>query len=40
MKRCDWANRIDLLLPYHDHECCVEVHDDRMLFEFLVLVGS
>lgn len=40
MKRCSWANGSDLLQSYHDHEWGVEVHDDRTLFEFLVLEGA
>ena len=40
MKRCDWANRSELELSYHDHEWGVETHDDRTLFEFLVLEGA
>jgi len=40
MKRCDWATGSDLLQSYHDHEWGVEVHDDRTLFEFLVLEGA
>jgi DNA-3-methyladenine glycosylase I len=40
MKRCDWANGSDLLQSYHDQEWGVEVHDDRMLFEFLILEGA
>jgi DNA-3-methyladenine glycosylase I len=40
LKRCDWANGSDLLQSYHDHEWGVEVHDDRTLFEFLVLEGA
>jgi DNA-3-methyladenine glycosylase I len=40
MKRCDWANGSDLLQAYHDNEWGVEVHDDRTLFEFLVLEGA
>ena len=40
MKRCGWANGSDLLQSYHDHEWGVEVHDDRTLFEFLVLEGA
>jgi len=34
--RCDWAAG-DLLLPYHDKEWGVPHHDDRGLFELLVL---
>lgn len=37
--RCDWA-RNDLAIEYHDREWCVPVHDDRVLFEFLVLEGA
>jgi DNA-3-methyladenine glycosylase I len=40
MKRCDWANRSELEQFYHDHEWGVEIHDDRTLFEFLVLEGA
>ena len=40
MKRCDWANRSELEQSYHDREWGVEVHDDRTLFEFLVLEGA
>jgi DNA-3-methyladenine glycosylase I len=39
MKRCDWA-RSDLSIAYHDKEWGVPVHDDRKLFEFLVLEGA
>ncbi len=37
--RCDWAYVSDLMMDYHDHEWGVPVHDDRKLFEFLVLEG-
>src|SRR5579864_9272820 len=37
--RCAWA-RSDLAVPYHDEEWGVPVHDDRTLFEFLVLEGA
>jgi len=40
MKRCGWADGSDLLQSYHDHEWGVEVHDDRTLFEFLLLEGA
>ena len=36
--RCDWAKK-PLEIEYHDNEWCVSVHDDRKLFEFLVLDG-
>jgi len=39
MKRCDWA-RDDLSIAYHDEEWGVPVHDDRALFEFLILEGA
>src|SRR6185503_6238732 len=38
-KRCDWA-RTDLSISYHDKEWGVPVHDDRKLFEFLILEGA
>jgi DNA-3-methyladenine glycosylase I len=37
--RCAWANN-DLAIPYHDEEWGVPVHDDRTLFEFLILEGA
>jgi DNA-3-methyladenine glycosylase I len=40
MKRCDWANGGELEQSYHDHEWGVAIHDDRTLFEFLVLEGA
>ena len=39
MKRCAWATT-PLLSAYHDEEWGVPVHDDRRLFEFLVLEGA
>jgi DNA-3-methyladenine glycosylase I len=38
-KRCGWA-RNELSIPYHDEEWGVPVHDERTLFEFLVLEGA
>lgn len=38
--RCAWALGDPLLLEYHDKEWGVPVHDDRRLFEFLVLEGA
>ena len=40
--RCDWASfRNDpLLLNYHDTEWGVPVHDDKILYEFLILEGA
>jgi DNA-3-methyladenine glycosylase I len=40
MKRCEWANRNELEQSYHDNEWGVAIHDDRSLFEFLVLEGA
>ncbi len=37
--RCDWPTN-DLAILYHDREWGVPRHDDRMLFEFLVLEGA
>jgi DNA-3-methyladenine glycosylase I len=37
--RCDWA-RSELMIRYHDEEWGVPVHDDRTLFEFLILEGA
>ncbi len=40
-KRCGWvANARSLDIEYHDTEWGVPVHDDRVLFEFLVLEGA
>ncbi len=38
-RRCPWAKN-ELYIAYHDHEWGVPVHDDRTLFEFLVLEGA
>jgi len=37
--RCEWATN-DLMIRYHDKEWGVPVHDDRLLFEFLILEGA
>ncbi len=39
MQRCGWAKN-DLAIKYHDAEWGVPVHDDRKLFEFLILEGA
>ena len=40
MKRCDWVSPDDpVYVAYHDQEWGVPVHDDRLLFEFLILEG-
>lgn len=36
-QRCAWAQSNYLLIDYHDNEWGVPVHDDRKLFEFLLL---
>src|SRR5215467_4448342 len=38
--RCAWAGTDPLMIAYHDSEWGVPVHDDRTLFEFLVLEGA
>jgi DNA-3-methyladenine glycosylase I len=38
--RCSWSESDPLMRHYHDHEWGVPVHDDRLLFEFLVLEGA
>jgi len=38
--RCSWAGSDLLYCLYHDTEWGVPVHDDRLLFEFLVLEGA
>jgi DNA-3-methyladenine glycosylase I len=38
-KRCPWAEAHPLLREYHDTEWGVPLHDDRKLFEFLLLEG-
>jgi DNA-3-methyladenine glycosylase I len=40
MERCPWATNNDLDAKYHDEEWGVPVHDDRALFEFLILEGA
>src|SRR5207244_10694356 len=37
--RCAWA-KSDLAIAYHDREWGVPQHDDRALFEFLILEGA
>jgi len=38
--RCAWGNSHPLYLPYHDTEWGVPLHNDRQLFEMLVLEGA
>jgi len=39
MQRCEWA-KTELSISYHDKEWGVPLHDDRSLFEFLILEGA
>jgi DNA-3-methyladenine glycosylase I len=39
-KRCRWSESHELMIPYHDREWGVPVHDDRLLFEMLNLEGA
>jgi DNA-3-methyladenine glycosylase I len=38
--RCPWSGTAPRMVSYHDDEWGVPVHDDRLLFEFLVLEGA
>ena len=38
--RCEWCGNDPLYITYHDDEWGVPVHDDRRLFEFLILEGA
>jgi DNA-3-methyladenine glycosylase I len=38
--RCNWAGADPLMIEYHDREWGVPVHDDNLLFEFLILEGA
>ncbi|QQL44205.1 DNA-3-methyladenine glycosylase I [Sulfuriroseicoccus oceanibius] len=40
MKRCPWVTDDPIYIEYHDHQWGVPVHDDRMLFEMLILEGA
>jgi DNA-3-methyladenine glycosylase I len=40
MKRCHWVGSDPLYVEYHDTEWGVPIHDDRKLFEFLVLEAA
>src|ERR671929_2377885 len=39
-KRCEWVGADPIYLAYHDEEWGVPSHDDRHLFELLVLEGA
>lgn len=38
--RCGWAGKDDLNIQYHDEEWGLPLHDERRLFEMLVLEGA
>src|SRR5258708_7012870 len=38
--RCGWSVNDPIYIEYHDNEWGIPVHDDRKLFEFLVLEGA
>jgi len=39
-RRCEWGTASQLYIDYHDNEWGVPIHDDRKLFEFLILEGA
>ncbi len=39
-KRCGWCTADPVYIEYHDKEWGRPVHDDRLLFEFLILEGA
>jgi DNA-3-methyladenine glycosylase I len=39
-KRCEWCGDDPMYVKYHDDEWGKPVHDDRIMFEFLVLEGA
>ena len=40
MQRCPWVNQNPKMISYHDIEWGVPVHNDRKMFEFLILEGA
>ena len=40
MTRCEWCGNDPLYISYHDEEWGVPLHDDRRLFEMLILEGA
>jgi DNA-3-methyladenine glycosylase I len=38
--RCEWCGDDPLYIDYHDNEWGIPVHDDRKLFEMLILEGA
>ena len=39
-KRCEWCGNDPLYVDYHDNEWGLPIHDDQLLFEFLILEGA
>ncbi len=40
LQRCHWCGNDELYTKYHDEEWGKEVHDDKILFEFLILEAA
>ncbi len=40
LKRCAWANHDPQMREYHDKEWGTPIHDDHLIFEFLILEGA
>ena len=40
LQRCNWCERDQIYIKYHDTEWGVPVHNDDKLFEFLILEGA
>jgi DNA-3-methyladenine glycosylase I len=40
MERCGWSTSDEHMQAYHDNEWGLPIHDDKKLFEFLVLEGA
>jgi len=40
IQRCDWSVNHPIYIKYHDKEWGVPVHNDRKLFEMIVLDGA
>ena len=40
MNRCQWVGNDPIYIEYHDKEWGVPVHDDKKLFEFIILEGA
>jgi len=38
--RCEWCGNNSLIMAYHDEEWGIPLHDDKLLFEFLILEGA